>query len=129
VIKQINELYNEERNLKQRIKILQNALLPSNPNNQKNEIIFQNVLPQERKKISGWVPILIGGSLLICGILLFLLFVVAQIGSEAGVTDNLTGFFLVLILCPAPLLIFGIILLVIGFIVLHKSKYSDTKEN
>jgi hypothetical protein len=128
VIEQINDLYREEKNLKQRIQVLENALMPSSPEHQRNERLFQNVIPQERKKISGWVPIIMGGPLIICGILFFLTFVVSQIGNEAGMTDNLTGFFIVLFLCPTPLLIFGVMLMIIGFIMLRKSEYSDTKE-
>ena len=126
---QIIELRNQENSLIQRIKVLQTGLMPSTSLSEMPEIQRENLPQKERKPISGWIPFLVGSPLLICGILLFLLFVISQLTNKAGVTDNLTGFFGALIICVCPFIIFGIILIIVGIFMIRKSKKDSEKKD
>lgn len=77
--------------------------------------------PEQRRR-SGCIATATGSILTAIGGIILLIVVMAQLSSEGGPTDNLTGFIGVLILCPVPLLVVGLILFGIGIYSFRRAK-------
>lgn len=82
--------------------------------------LIHPILPNYRRR--GLLLALAGGGTFLCGGLLGLLITVAQFTDADGLNNNFEGFIGVLILCPAPLIILGIILLAVGFFTVLKNR-------
>jgi DNA polymerase III alpha subunit (gram-positive type) len=87
---------------------------------QKEEL--KNLRKLNRKPVSGWLFIGIGGPIFIVGVTLFMLFSVMQITGEGGVTENLQGFIGAQIICPLPIALIGFIFTLIGILRLIKRR-------
>ena len=119
---QIGELHIQENNLKQRIQTLQAALIPHQPLSPNEAVQTEGQVHRKRQPISGLVFVLIGGSIFLLGSCIFVVFILAQLENNAGVTDNLTGFIGAQTLCSLPLILIGLVLSVIGFVRLRNTK-------
>ena len=122
---QIGELRIQESNLKQRIQALQTALMPPGSGVQKAAVQTESRVKRERRPVSPWVLIIIGGSIFLFGSCVFLVFILAQLDNNAGVTDNLTGFIGAQTICSLPLILIGLVLSVIGFLRLRNAKKAE----
>jgi hypothetical protein len=83
-----------------------------------------------REERSPWGCILtLAGSLsFLVGAVLLLLFTAAQLSSEAGLTDNLGGFIGMLLICPLPLILLGLLLGGGGVFILRGGKMQDAQD-
>ena len=73
----------------------------------------------------GCILTVAGGLSLVVGALLFLLIIASQLSSDDGLTNNLEGFIGLLVICPVPLLILGVLLGGGGVFILRGGKTKD----
>jgi len=81
---------------------------------------------QQKNAGMGCAMAVIGGILLAVGMLILLGLVVFQLTDENGPTYNLVGFFGLLVLCPLPMVLVGLILTGAGIIARRKALESGT---
>lgn len=87
-----------------------------------------NVQAEGQRSPWGCVLTLVGGLSFVAGAILFLLFTAAQLSGDAGPTNNLGGFIGVLVICPLPLLLLGLVLGGGGVFILRGGKTKDEED-
>lgn len=87
-----------------------------------------SVQAKEQRSPWGCVLTLVGGLPFAAGAILFLLFTTAQLSGDADPTDNLGGFVGVLVICPLPLLLLGLVLGGGGVFILRGRKAKDEQD-
>jgi hypothetical protein len=83
---------------------------------------------KEQRSPWGCVLTLVGSLSFVAGAVLFLLFTAAQLSGEAGPTNNLGGFIGVLLICPLPLLLLGLLLGGGGIFIQRGGKTKDEQD-
>lgn len=84
-----------------------------------------NAQAKEQRSPWGCILTLVGGLSFLVGAILFLLFTAAQLSGDADPTNNLGGFIGVLVICPLPLLLLGLVLGGGGVFILRGGKPKD----
>jgi len=82
--------------------------------------LIRPVTPNYRRR--GLLLALAGGGVFLCGGLLGLLITVAQFTDARGPDNNLEGFIGLLILCPVPLVVLGVVSLAAGVFIRLKHR-------
>jgi hypothetical protein len=70
----------------------------------------------------GWVLAVVGAIAFLCAGLFGILMTIGQLAGEAGPANNLEGFIGALILCPTPVAVLGMLLLVGGLLMVWKNQ-------
>lgn len=83
---------------------------------------LSTLTPPPKSNRPGWLLAILGAGMFLCGGLLGASMLVLQWMGAAGPTDNLEGFIGLMILCPTPLVVFGVVMLVIGVVLLRRNQ-------
>jgi len=83
---------------------------------------------EEQRSPWGCILTLVGGLSFVVGVILFLLFTAAQLSGDAGPTNNLGGFIGMLLICPLPLLLLGLLSGGGGIFILRGGKTKDEQD-